>query len=52
MQIGEKVVGKLVLGGLENDARKLLGLNVTVAVPVKQLESLPDALALETAQHL
>lgn len=52
VKVGEQVVGKLVLGGLEDDALKLLRFNVAVAVLIEELESLADALALQTAQHL
>ena len=52
VKVGEQVVGKLVLGGLENDALKLLRLDVAVAVLVEELEGLADALSLQTAQHL
>ena len=52
VQVVEQVVRQLVLGSLDNDARKVLGLDVPVAVAVEELEGLADALALEAAQHL
>lgn len=52
MQVCEEMVGKLVLGGFQNDALKLLRVDVAIAILVEELESLSNTLALETAQHL
>lgn len=51
-QVLEKVVGELVLGSFANDALKVLGVNESIAILIEQLESLADALALQTTQHL
>ena len=52
VQVLQQVVGELVLGGLDDDALEVLGLDVAVAVLVEELEGLPDPLALQAAQHL
>ncbi|KAI6754925.1 hypothetical protein HG531_004031 [Fusarium graminearum] len=48
----ENVLGQLVARGLDNDALKLLTADEAIAVLVKLVEGLSDALALETSQHL
>ena len=52
VEVLEQVVRQLMLGRLENDALEVLGVDVTVAILVEELEGLPDALALQTTQHL
>lgn len=51
-EIFEDVVGEFVLGGLENDALEVVGLDIAVAVLVELQKGLADALALETSQQL
>ena len=41
-----------MLRGFEDDALEVLGLDVAVAIPVEEVEGLPDALPLQAAQHL
>lgn len=43
---------QLVAGCLDDNALELFTTNEAIAVPVKLVESLSDALTLETAQHL
>lgn len=52
MQVLEEMVRQLMLGRLDNDALKLVGVDVSIAVLVEELESLSNALALETSEHL
>lgn len=51
-EVFKDVVGELVLGGLEDDALEVVGLDVAVAVLVELQEGLANALALETSQQL
>jgi len=46
------VIGELVAGRVHDDALEVFGFYVSVSVPVVVLESLPNTLTLQTAQHL
>lgn len=52
MQVVKQVVGELVPCHLDNNSLKLLWLNESIAVLVKEAEGLADALALQSAKHL
>ena len=41
-----------MLGRLQNDALKISWVDVTIAILIKQLEGLTNALALKTTKHL
>jgi hypothetical protein len=51
-QVLQQVVRELVLGRLPDDALKVLGLDVAIAILVKLQEGLSDALSLQTTEHL
>lgn len=46
------MVGQLVPGCVEDDPLKVFGLDVAVAISVEEVEGLPDALPLQTTEHL
>lgn len=51
-QVFQDVVGQLVSGCLEDDALKLMGLNVSITINVHGMKCLPNALSLQSPQHL
>lgn len=51
-QVFQNVVGQLVSGRLEDDALELIRLNVSITISIHDMECLPNALSLQSPQHL
>ena len=52
VEVFEEVVRELVSGGLEDDALKVFGLDISIAILIEVVEGLSYPLSLQTSKHL